>query len=353
MLQVDYIIIGQGISGTFLSWYLQKLNKSFVVIDNNDRASASRVAAGIINPVTGRRIVKTWMIDELLPFVCETYDQLGKELNTTAISQKNIIEFFPTLQIKNAFEERIEENDDYLKKNSQIKKYNSIFNSDFGYVEIDPCYMIDLDSIISRWRQKLIASDSLLEDTFDQELIVDQDTVSYKNITAQKIIFCDGINSIQNPFFKNLPFSQVKGEALIIESFDLPTNNIFKKGMILAPMNEPGYFWVGSNYLWDFDDNQPSEFFRKKTEQVLNEWLKIPFKTVDHKSSIRPATLERRPFVGLHPANNKVGILNGMGTKGCSLAPFFAKQMANHLVSGLPIMPEANIDRFRKIISRD
>src|SRR5215204_1571960 len=65
----EFLIIGQGISGTWLSYYLQKANKSFVVIDNDQPNSASRVAAGIINPVTGRRIVKTWMIDELLSFL--------------------------------------------------------------------------------------------------------------------------------------------------------------------------------------------------------------------------------------------------------------------------------------------
>jgi glycine/D-amino acid oxidase-like deaminating enzyme len=75
---VDYLIIGQGISGTWLSYYLEKANRSFIVIDNDQPNSASRVAAGIINPVTGRRIVKTWMIDELLSFLIPAYEELGK-----------------------------------------------------------------------------------------------------------------------------------------------------------------------------------------------------------------------------------------------------------------------------------
>jgi glycine/D-amino acid oxidase-like deaminating enzyme len=352
-MQVDYLIIGQGISGTFLSWYLQKMKKSFIVIDNNDQTSASRVAAGIINPVTGRRIVKTWMIDELLPFVWDSYTQMGNELNSQVISQKNIIEFFPSLQIKNAFNDRLIEDDQYLKSGSDSEKYFQKFNYDFGYGEIDPCYMIHLDTLLPLWRQNLVNENCLLNEDFDGNLVFGNDRVSYRNITAQKIIFCDGINSMQQSLFKNLPFSQVKGEVLIIESGELPDTNIFKKGMILAPMSEPGHFWVGSNYLWEFDNNQPTDSFRIKTEQALNEWLKIPFRIVDHKASIRPATLERRPFVGVHPQNEKVCILNGMGTKGCSLAPFFAKQLAEHLAYGNPVMPEADINRFRKIISRD
>ena len=43
--RVEFLIIGQGISGTWLSYYLQKANKSFVVIDNHQENSASRIAA--------------------------------------------------------------------------------------------------------------------------------------------------------------------------------------------------------------------------------------------------------------------------------------------------------------------
>ena len=53
---------------TMLSYEFAKAGLSFLVIDDGDPSASSRVAAGMINPVTGRRIVKTWMIDTLLPF---------------------------------------------------------------------------------------------------------------------------------------------------------------------------------------------------------------------------------------------------------------------------------------------
>ena len=113
-MQVDFLIIGQGISGTWLSYYLQKANKSFLVIDNNQFNSASRIAAGIINPVTGRRIVKTWMIDELISFLLPAYEELGIDLGINAIQQKSMIDFHPTPQMKIAFDERRKENAEFL-----------------------------------------------------------------------------------------------------------------------------------------------------------------------------------------------------------------------------------------------
>lgn len=64
-MTVDYIIIGQGISGTWLSYYLLKENKTILVFDKQHLQSASNVASGLINPVTGRRVVITWMAEEL------------------------------------------------------------------------------------------------------------------------------------------------------------------------------------------------------------------------------------------------------------------------------------------------
>ncbi|HMH31943.1 MAG TPA: hypothetical protein VK543_02880, partial [Puia sp.] len=64
------------------------------------------------------------------------------------------------------------------------------------------------------------------------------------------------------------------------------------------------------------------------------------------------ATLERRPFVGFHPLKKNIGILNGMGTKGCSLAPFFASQLVQHIRHQSAIIPEAGVQRFSNILGR-
>jgi len=349
---VDYLIIGQGISGTWLSYYLQKANKSFIVIDNAQPNSASRVAAGIINPVTGRRIVKTWMIDELLSFLIPAYEELGNELNIKAIEKKSLIDFHPTPQMKIAFDERVKENADLLFHPDDQWQYQNIFNYDLGFGEVDPCYVVNLKEILPAWRKKLLSNNQLLEEDFEITELKQADAgINYKNIKAEKIFFCDGIHSSQNPFFKNLPFALNKGEAILIEATGIPSTHIFKKGMMLTSIQKD-LFWLGSNYLWEFPDDQPTELFRKQTELLVRSWLKVPFKIVDHKASVRPANIERRPFVGFHPTYKNVGILNGMGTKGCSLAPFFAKQLTDHLNSGNEILAEADIKRFTKILTR-
>jgi len=350
--QTTYLIVGQGLCGTWLSWFFTKENKSFLVIDKNETVTPSKVSAGIINPVTGRRMVKVWMAEQILSFAHEAYLEIGNFLGISAISQKNIIDFFPNPHQRQVFLERVEEGEQYLSSYPEQNQFNSFFNYDLGCGEIRHSYIVYLEILLPAWREQLKNNDQLLEENFDPEkLVVKEDSVKYKNIAAEKIIFCDGLSSFENPFFKQLPFAPNKGEVLIVNIPDLPDQHIYKKGFMLAPLQGMGAFWLGSNYQWNFSHADPTKEFYEQAQLHLKAWLKLPFKVLDHKASLRPATLERRPFVGLHPHQKNIGILNGMGTKGCSLAPFFARQLVKNLLNNEEIDPLADISRFQKILS--
>jgi len=352
MSQVDYLIVGQGIAGSFLSWYLAKAGKSAMVIDNNEPFSASRVAAGIINPVTGRRVVQTWMINQLLPFALEAYTSIGMDLGKGVITEKTMIDFFPTPQMLLAYRERISEAADFVSMGEDNTRFENDFHYDFGYGKIHPCYLIDLPSLLSLYRAKLRKDGLLLEEDFREDDLKDTGTgVNYLGIEAEKVIFCDGIGAARNKWFSSLPFAWNKGEALLVKCNDLDPGYLYKKGMIMAP-TAAGYFWVGSSYEWNFEDPHPSAKFRDQTLAYLRQWVKKDCILEAHLASVRPATVERRPFVGLHPANKRVGMLNGMGTKGCSLAPYFASQLAGHLTENTPILPEANLQRYSRLLNR-
>src|SRR6476619_5861711 len=123
--KVDYIIIGQEINADKLSNEFSKAGLSFAVMDDGNPSASSRVAAGMINPVTGRRIVKTWMIDTLLPFAFETYKEFGKALDIEAIKETPVIDFFPNLQMRSAFFERVHDIPEFLEEGSDGNYYEN------------------------------------------------------------------------------------------------------------------------------------------------------------------------------------------------------------------------------------
>jgi glycine/D-amino acid oxidase-like deaminating enzyme len=339
----DYVIVGQGICGTLLSYFLKLEEKKVLVIDEPKPYTASKVASGVINPITGRRLVRTWMIEEIMPFSVDVYKQIEIELQSEFITQNNILDFHPTEQMQVAFDERLQQESAYLKQVNDRIQWQQYFNFPFGIGEINPSWLININQLLEKWRSLLQQENVLLENKVDVNQLIEL----YPNST---IIFCDGTKGFDNPYFNKLPYAKNKGEALIVSIPGLPRNNIYKSGISLVPWKDD-LWWVGSSYEWNFDDELPTENFRIKMEAQLKHFLKIPFQIIDHIASVRPANIERRPFVGLHPLHSNIGILNGMGTKGCSLAPYFANQLAQYLVHQSPIDPLADVIRFRKILS--
>lgn len=345
------MIVGQGISGTMLSWFLHQQKISFLVIDEERPNSSSRVAAGIMNPVTGRRFALSWMIDEVLPWAKKTYADISDFFGTSFIQHKNIIDFFPSAQMRDSFLKRITEANPYLQTYPDQNRFNEYFAYEHGCGEVCPAYVVNFSGLLQQWRSFINENSLLLTEPFVSEQVQLKDGgVQYGNITAKRLVFCDGIDGQQNPWFNALPFSANKGETLLIKA-DLPRENVYKKSMILSPIDD-GLFWFGATYEWEFKDDGPTEAFLNRSRQYLKDWLKKPFEIVAHKAAIRPATLERRPFVGFHPSYPPVGILNGMGTKGTSLAPYFAHQLVQHILHNSAITGAADVQRFYRLLTR-
>ncbi|RYY13743.1 MAG: FAD-binding oxidoreductase, partial [Chitinophagaceae bacterium] len=260
-MNVDFILVGQGICGTMMYRFLKQAGYSVVVIDEPKNNTASKVAAGVINPVTGRRIVKTWLIDEVLPYAKEIYGRISEELKINAISEVSIIDFFPTPQITEAFRKRYQEDTEYLSFPSDPAKFNSLVNYEFGYGEITPALLVNLPDVLEGYRSGIDEKGELIEASFNyQQLELRTDDIKYGDITSRQIIFCDGISGAGNPYFSNLPFAPNKGEAVLVRIEDLPSNHIYKKGFNLVPW-KGNIFWLGSNYLWEFDDDTPTPGF--------------------------------------------------------------------------------------------
>ena len=351
-MHINNLIIGQGLAGTFLCRALQKTGQSCFVIDEPRPFAASRVASGVVNPVTGRRLVKTWLIDDLLPSMQLLYGELEQELDIRCLEQKDVIDFFPSPQMRLAFLDRLREDPRYLSVQKGAADWSLYLQFDFDYGTIQPCYLVNVQVLLQAFRKELLRNGTLWEAAFDTgQLRTEPDLIRYHDLTADRIIFCNGSTGAENPYFKNLPFAPNKGEVLIVDVPALPRTHILKKSLSLVPWKD-GLFWAGSSHEWEFTHDQPTEQFRNKTVEQLKAFLKIPFTVVDHLASVRPATLERRPFVGFHPQHPSIGIFNGMGTKGCSLAPYFAHQFAQHIAYHEPLAPEVDIQRFKRVLGR-
>jgi hypothetical protein len=133
-------------------------------------------------------------------------------LNITAISQRTSLIFPQSFYVK--ISKRLEEKNEYVQLCTNKHQFDDYFNYEFGCGEIKPVYTAHLESLLPAWRQTLTERQQLLEENFDiAQLKITAGKVQYKDIEADKIIFCDGPGGIDNPYFKQLPYAPNKGEA--------------------------------------------------------------------------------------------------------------------------------------------
>ncbi len=346
-MRIDYIIVGQGLAGTILSYQLLKRGKSVVVIDNESQLSSSSVAAGIFNPITGRKLVKTWQADTIFPYLIGFYKELETFLNKKFLFEKPIYRPFFNIEQQNEWmgmsaETKMTPFVEEIRPNNQ---YGSFIDDPFGGLELKSCGYVDIASLLGSYREylrqqrMLIESDFYLPENPENEFMIGD-----INAGEVPVIYCNGPTFEKGNPFEWLPFRRVKGEILIIEpEWDLPV--IFNKGIFILPL-ENGHCKVGATYDWKDLTWEITSSGKDKLVGKMDSLFKGKYKIIDHVAGVRPATIDRKPFIGTHPTYPKRLIFNGFGTKGVSLMPFFSEKFCNNLLNNEELPIEVNISRY-------
>ncbi len=348
MNEADYLIIGQGIAGSLLSYFLIKKHKRVIVIDDNHPSSASRVAAGLINPITGRRIVKTWKADLIIPFAEKIYQQLEAEMGVKFFYKKNIVKYFSSYKELNdcAVKSGASEYAEYILEHADDTLNEHLIKDYIGSTEIKQSAFLNISLFVEAYRNILKSRGQIIEGKFNYtDIRFENNSGSWKDIRFRKIIFCDGYRATQNFYFSYLPFVLAKGEIITIHSPELQIEKIVSKGIFIIPIGNNKYK-VGSTYEWNEIDENSTLKGRNQISEQLDKILKCKYTIVEHQAGIRPTVKDRRPLLGIHPENKLIGIFNGLGTKGASLAPYFAHQFVEFLENEASLDEEVNIERF-------
>lgn len=349
--QVDYIIVGQGLAGSILAHTLLERGRSIMVIDDANPATASKIAAGLYNPVVFKRLVKSWMADELLEHMDSFYPKMEKILGAGFYFSKRILKPFAEEQEKALWLKKTEEPvGKYLNKSIYMEDLNGIVYNPLGISEVRHAGNLDTIQFLSSVRKHFKENGLILEEEFDyDQLKIAENGVTYKGITAGKVIFCEGYKTIENPYFSWLPFKLTKGETLTIRlsgSHHIPDEIVVNKAVFILPLGNNTYK-VGATYEWEDLSEKISEKGRAELIEKLKKVLKVPFEIIDQQAGIRPTVIDRRPLIGLHSEQNALGVFNGLGTKGVMLAPYFANQFADFLEKAIPLDKEVDIARFK------
>lgn len=345
---VDFIVVGQGIAGTLLTYFLQNNNQSVLVIDEEKPSTSSKVAAGIYNPIVFKRLVKSWRADELIPFLENFYSDFEIELGVNFLNKKSIVKFFSNDDERIFWQKKRQEQMgiNYLGV-PNIKEYSPFVKSkEFGYALLNHSGNVDLPIMLNAFKNKLKQTNSFVNEKINyNEIGIEKNLIKWKNYTANKIIFCEGYQGEKNPLTPFCKLKPVKGDVLTFTSSELNLTDIINKGVFILPLVD-GNFKTGSTYNWNYIDDLPEEKGKTEVLEKLNQLISAKRTLIKHESGIRPSSFDRRPILGTHPLYPNVGIFNGLGTKGVIIGPFFAKQLTEHFLFNKKIDAEVDAKRF-------
>ena len=338
----DILIVGQGLAGSLLALELEKRGKKVMIIDNNPSISASKVAAGLYNPITGRKMVKTWLADELFPNLSKFYQDLEKKIDAKFHFSKTIYRPFNNIEEQNDWSVRTVKLDYnfFIKLTVNYPIGIDKLIDPLGGVFINYSGMIDVAKLISECKKYFKTQDMYTEQSIRVEALeVGEEHVKLGFFEADKIIFCEGPMAVNNPLWSDLKFKLVKGEILDV-SCRLMMNHVVSKSITMLPFDN--YVRVGSTYDNENQNEEPTEEGKLELLNRLNKLYKGNVKILKHRAGLRPATFDRRPFIGFHDEYKNVAIFNGFGSKGVSLIPYFAMNLADHICFGTKLSLEVN-----------
>ncbi len=344
-MKIDFLLIGGGIAGLSLGYRLKKAGKSIRIFDLPLQNQSSSVAAGLFNPITGRKMVKTWKADELFPEIIPFYQELEKVTGKDFLTLQKIYRPFLSIEEQN---EWMGHSADpgftaYLDQIFTKSQAESLFDS-FGGVLLKNSGWLQLPKFIDAM-QGLMKEEIIFEEFEEQKLNSTIDGWSYENLNFTAIIYCNGLGAMNSEFFKFLPFAPVKGEILEVEQEFAP-DYIVNRGVFRVSLGS-NIHRVGSTYTKHDLDKGPTNEGKNEILDRLNGLVKEEvIKIKSHKSGIRPATRDRKPFLGKHPQAKSVYIFNGFGAKGVSLVPYFSKLMMSYLLENKPMESEVDIARY-------
>ena len=340
---IDYLIVGQGLAGSLLSYKLLSGGASIMVFDSKHHQSATRVAAGIINPITGHRWNLTQDFFKHLSTARTLYTEIESSLNCklfSAIPQSRLIKNKGQAEF---FQKRLNQPD--YQALLELSCEPCFVDAGFASAAVAQSYRVDSRALIEKTANYLNSQHSLCHEKFDYtELKVFEGGIRYKKYRAKKIIFCEGFQALSNPWLQHLPFKLAKGSVLELKisgkaGIDMDEQKLLNWGHWLI-LDKGGSARLGSTYDWNDTSDVRAQENQEKLLASLQKYTNIKAHISAHETGVRPTTKQRKPFVGSLSNLEHAYCLNGLGSKGCLIAPHYVALLEQHIKEGSPMPDE-------------
>jgi glycine oxidase len=348
---VDTLIIGQGLAGSALAWFLLHAGERVCVLDDGHVSASSIVAAGLVNPLAGMRFTRRPELDDWLTAAECWYADLGRTLQRPCFHPLPMLRLFRSAgQVR--FYERRSADPGAAGLVGAAFAANAcpepVSAPHGGFVQQRTGH-VDLPGLLADLRRWLTGHGAYRKIPVGyRDITVGARCVDVAGLRARRLVFCDGARLRDNPWLDALPLAPAKGEVLDIEAGGWRPRHIVNGAHWLVPQAGRGHrLRLGATHDHEHLDLQPTAAGR---QELLAGYAALGAPDVTqvtaHLAGIRPGTPDHYPLLGAAADAGRLFVFNGLGARGTLTAPWYAERLAAHLTGGAPLPVEADIRRF-------
>jgi glycine/D-amino acid oxidase-like deaminating enzyme len=330
------LIIGQGLAGTTLAWRLWQRRVPFVIVDRDEPVTCSKVAAGLITPITGMRLTVSWRYEVFYREALVFYRECGRRLKQRFFYPRGYVRLLKNEQEMAKWEKRRRDPDmqPFLHPREPELNANMIHSPQNGFQQRHAAWL-DTTAYLQASRRYFESLDAWLKaDVKPEEVHDDSDGITWNGQHFSHVIWANGWSAAKHPLLSWVPFQSALGTILTVRADLRGEQRILNRGCWLLPRPD-GTLRAGSTYEWSFaDPNTPSPDQVQMLEQHVRGLLKVPVEITDTQTAVRPIIKNRQALMGTHPTHPRVAFINGLASKGSLRSPWLAHHLIEHLLDG-------------------
>jgi glycine/D-amino acid oxidase-like deaminating enzyme len=343
MTSPRFLIIGGGIAGTTLAWQLHDRGLPFLIVDRDEPFTSSKVAAGLLSPITGIRLTLSWRYETLYPEALAFYRDKEARLGLTLYRETPTVLLLRDEKAVAFWQKRQQQSEimDYVQPTTGPLVDAAVFDNPNGGFEMKHSGWLDTAAFLQASRQYFQQlgcwqTGDVGATLFDREVLWQGQSFSHA-------VSCIGWEAAQHPWFDWVPFQSAQGTVLQVTADTGAETRIVNRSCWVLPRGD-GTLRVGPTYELNFDQpHTPAPETLAALETRLRGLLKTRYDITGSQTGVRPIIARREALIGTHPARPTIAFMNGLGSKGVLRAPWVARQLTEHLLDGKPIEPELDL----------
>ena len=326
--QVDIAIHGLGLAGAALAWEAHAAGLEIVIVDDADTAAASRVAAGLVTPVTGRKLKPQPGFAELAETALRHYRQAGSLTGAQCYFER------PALRLLTQDKERAAWSGIGAEDSELIEEWSGALPAGIrsnGLPVLMPAAgRLAIAEFVATTRDYFAARGALVAGTVDDTSVTPRgDAVDIRQVgtVARHAVFCRGYRDAANPFFPELRWRAAKGQILELDCPGFDRGWTVHGAGIWLTADRDERVLAGATYEWDSLDATVTRAALAQLSDAVRDLLGCPFTVVGQRAAVRPIVEGRKPVIGHSRKSDRVWICNGLGSKGALFAPTVAASL--------------------------